>query len=407
MAPSGKRRLRKRLHNPGSMMKSSAPNGSPNMQELWDHFRRRQNEMIADIRELVELESPSHDKAAVDRLGKMIGEKFSAIGGSVRFHRAKTFGDHLQCDFAGDRGKPILLLGHFDTVWDIGTLVTMAFHLSGGRAWGPGVLDMKCGIVMMLWAIAALREMHGKLPRPVTVVLVTDEEVGSESSRAITEAIARKSAAVLVLEPAQGMQGALKTARKGVGDYAVKVSGVASHSGVDFEKGQSAIIELSRQILDIARFTDLKRGITVNPGVIRGGTRTNVIAAEAFAEVDVRIARMRDAAIVERKFRSLRPHNKKCSLEITGGGNRPPMERTAGIAALFGKAQQLAADIGWKLDEAATGGGSDGNFTAALGLPTLDGLGGVGEGAHARNESIVVDELPRRTALIAALLSSI
>jgi glutamate carboxypeptidase len=377
------------------------------MQELWDHFRRRQNEMLADIRALVEMESPSSDKPAVDRLGKVIGEKFAAIGGRVIFHRARNFGDHLQVDFTGAGGKPIMLLGHFDTVWDMGTLATMPFKLSGGRVWGPGVLDMKCGIVMMLWAIAAVKELHGELPRPVSILLVTDEEVGSESSRAITEGLARKVAAVLVLEPAQGMQGALKTARKGVGDYTVKVNGVASHSGVDFEKGQSAIIELSRQILDIARFTDLKRGITVNPGVIRGGTRTNVIAAEASADVDVRIARMRDAALVERKFRSLRPHNKKCTLEISGGVNRPPMERSAGIAALFGAAQKLAAEIGWSVEEASTGGGSDGNFTAALGLPTLDGLGGVGEGAHARNESILIEELPRRTALIAGLLTRI
>jgi glutamate carboxypeptidase len=212
---------------------------------------------------------------------------------------------------------------------------------------------------------------------------------------------------VLVLEPAQGLQGALKTARKGVGDYTVRVIGQASHAGVDFEKGRSAIHELARQIERIAGFTELQRGLTVNVGVIRGGTRTNVVAAEAVAEVDIRIARVADAARIEKKFRGLKPVDRGCKLEVSGGLNRPPMERSAGIAALFGTARQVAGELGWELAEAATGGGSDGNFTAALGLATLDGLGAVGEGAHATHESLLIEELPRRGALLASLLSRI
>jgi glutamate carboxypeptidase len=237
--------------------------------------------------------------------------------------------------------------------------------------------------------------------------LNTDEEVGSESSRPITERLAKKSEAVFVLEPAQGPQAALKTARKGVGDYHVKVTGRAAHSGVDFEKGHSAILELARQIERISTFTDLKRGLTVNVGVIHGGTRTNVVAAEAQADIDIRIARLKDAAQLEKKFLSLKPVNRKCKLEVTGGLNRPPMERTREIAALFAKAKEIAEELGWDLEEAATGGGSDGNFTAALGIPTLDGMGAAGEGAHSRDESVVVSELPRRTALLAAMIQAV
>jgi glutamate carboxypeptidase len=298
-----------------------------------------------------------------------------------------------------------MLLGHFDTVWDVGTLRTMPWKVDKTRAWGPGVYDMKAGIVQMLFAITALREANaGKLPRPVRVWLVTDEEVGSDSSRAMTEELAHRSAAVLVLEPSAGTRGALKTARKGVGEYTLKVTGVASHAGLDFEKGQSAVVELARQITRIAGFTDRKRGITVNPGVIRGGTRTNVVAAEATVEVDVRIAQMKHAAAIDKRFRTLTPFNRKCRLEITGGINRPPMERTGGVAALYKKAQHVARELGFNVGEAAVGGGSDGNFTAGLGIPTLDGMGAVGEGAHALNESILLSELPRRSALLAGMI---
>jgi glutamate carboxypeptidase len=249
--------------------------------------------------------------------------------------------------------------------------------------------------------------MAGELLRPVTVLLVSDEEVGSESSRAITEALAKRAAAVLVLEPSYGRHGAAKTARKGVGEYVVKITGKASHAGLDFEKGVNAIRELARQIEKISKFTELKKGVTVNVGIISGGSRTNVVPAEATAQVDVRIARLKDAAGIDKKMRSLRPFNRKCTIEITGGINRPPMERTAGVAVLYSQAAAIARELGWKLEEAAVGGGSDGNFTAGLGIPTLDGLGGVGDGAHATHEHILISELPRRAALLAGLIERV
>ncbi len=230
---------------------------------------------------------------------------------------------------------PVLLLGHFDTVWDLGTLASMPFREADGRLWGPGVLDMKSGIAQMIFAIESLRRLRGQLPRPVTVLLVTDEEVGSESSRPMTESLARKCGAVLVIEPSYGLDGALKTARKGVGDYTLKVKGRAAHAGLDFEKGASAILELSKQVTEIAKFTDLKQGITVNAGVIRGGTRTNVIADEAEAEFDLRISAASQAKTMDRKFRALTPFDPRCQLEISGGINRPPLERTEKVLELF------------------------------------------------------------------------
>jgi len=235
----------------------------------------------------------------------------------------------------------------------------------------------------------------------------SDEETGSPSSRPLTEDAARESAAVLVLEPGTGLDGKLKTARKGVGDYTITVRGRAAHAGVDFSNGASAILEMSRQIEKIAGFTRLDRGITVSPGVIQGGTRSNVIPAECRAEIDVRIPRASGRASLERRFASLKPFDKRCTIEVTGGMNRPPMERSAGTRALFRKAKSLAAQVGLSLEESSTGGGSDGNFTAALGVPTLDGLGAVGEGAHAANESILINRIADRTALLAKLVTAI
>jgi glutamate carboxypeptidase len=239
----------------------------------------------------------------------------------------------------------------------------------------------------------------------VVLLVVPDEETGSRSSRALTEAEARRSDCVLVLEPGTGLAGKLKTARKGVGQYTIVVEGKASHAGVDFENGASAIVEAARQVVAIAGFTDVARGTTVNPGVIQGGTRTNVVAAEARVDIDVRVARLADAEELERKFRTLQAVDRRCGIRIEGGLNRPPMERTPQIAALFQKAQGIAAEMGVALEESATGGGSDGNFAAALGVPTLDGLGAVGEGAHAQNESIMVNRISDRVALLAGLLA--
>ena len=363
--------------------------------------------MIAAIREIVEIESPSDQKIAVDGLGARLAEKFAAMGGNVRRHKARDYGDHVQVDFRGsERLKPVLLLGHFDTVYPVGTLAGMPCREEKGKLTGPGVLDMKAGVVLMMHAIEALRQWHGELPRPVTVLLVSDEEVGSSSSRKITEALARRSAGVLVLEPSYGALGAVKTARKGVGEYELKVYGVAAHAGLDPGKGHSAIVELARQIGAITELTDLKKGLSVNVGVVRGGTRTNVIAAEASAEIDARIASAAQARMLDRKLRALRPFDKHCRIEITGGINRMPMERSAGVVGLYKKAQSIAGQVGWKLTEASVGGGSDGNFTAGMGIPTLDGLGGVGDGAHARHEFILTKELPKRALLVAGLMEA-
>jgi glutamate carboxypeptidase len=281
----------------------------------------------------------------------------------------------------------------------------MPFRNKQGRLWGPGVLDMKSGIAFFLFAVQALREQDMAVGRRVVLQVNSDEEVGSESSRTLTEETARSSAAVLVLEPGTGLAGKIKTARKGVGDYTVTVKGRASHAGVDFQNGASAIVELARQIERIAGFTQMDRGITVNPGVISGGTRTNVVAAEARAEVDIRVARLKDAPALDKKFHGLRPFDKRCTIQVEGGLNRPPMERSPGIRKLFEVARGCARELGVQLEESSTGGGSDGNFTAALGIPTLDGLGGVGEGAHAINESILIDRIADRTALLAMLLA--
>ena len=388
---------------------TNQPKETQSMVGYLRYFEEQRTSLVETIRQMAEMESPSDDKAAVDRLGAWLAERFEKLGGKVKVHRQPRYGNHLQVDFPGRdaKEKPVLLLGHFDTVYGLGALAQMPCKVEKGRLYGPGVFDMKSGIAFMLHAMEALQAIHGGLPRPVRVWLVTDEELGSESSRAMTEKLAKQSAAVLVLEPSAGAKGALKTSRKGVGEYTVRVTGKAAHAGLDPGAGQSAVVELAHQIARIAEFGEPQRGFTVNVGVIRGGTRTNVIAAEAVAEVDVRIERLADAARIDRKFRGLRPVNRKCKLEISGGVNRPPMERGTGTGALFAKAQAMAREIGWKLEETAVGGGSDGNFTAALGIPTLDGLGGVGDGAHAVHEHVLIEELPRRAALIAGLLATI
>lgn len=377
------------------------------MKAILPYIQSRQSEIVALVRRFVECESPSDDPAAVNRFVELVSDTVAPYA-KVKTHRAGRLGRHLVCEFALPGRKKtgqILALGHSDTVWPMETLRSMPFREAGGRLWGPGVLDMKSGIAFFLFAIQGLRDLEIPVPSRVLLQLNSDEEVGSESSRAITEKNAARSKAVLVLEPGTGLTGKLKTARKGVGDFAVTVRGKASHAGVDFTAGASAVLELARQIERIAAFTDLKRGITVNPGVIAGGTRTNVVAAEARVEVDIRVLRLRDAPRLEKKFRSLRPVDRRCTIEVTGGLNRPPMERSRGIVRLFKTAQALAREIGVELEESLTGGGSDGNFTAALGIPTLDGLGGVGEGAHAINESILSDRIADRTALLAKLLA--
>ena len=375
-----------------------------NAKELYLSVEKKDEWIRGHLRELVEQESPSEDASRVNSASVVVGRWASEMGMRVKRHKQKEFGDVVELRFGRSRDrKPVLLLGHLDTVWPTGTLHKMPWREANGRYWGPGVLDMKAGVVMALAALKSLQEL--RLERPVTLLLNSEEEVGSPVSRGITEKLALEAAAVFVLEPAQGL--AYKTARKGVGHYNVKVTGVGAHSGVDFEKGHSAVLELAKQVQTISNFTNLKRKLTVNCGVFAGGTRSNVVPSEAHAEIDVRIAKAGDAAHVDRLFRRLKVSDPNCKLTITGGINRPPMERKQGTIALFKKARALAAEFGFVLEEAATGGGSDGNFTAALGVPTLDGMGAVGEGAHAPHESVLIEHLVPRTALLAAMIASV
>jgi len=378
---------------------------------------KHQPELIRFIRELVECESPTDSPDDVTRCAELLADSLADIADGRTFATpgtkvcaGRTYTCHFRLPGHPRNRKPgkILALGHSDTVWPLGTLRTMPFRNSKGRLWGPGVLDMKSGLALFVFAMRALRELDIPVAHEVHLLVNPDEETGSHASRRNTEDLAKKSRAVLVLEPGTGLEGYAKTARKGIGSYRVAVRGVAAHSGVDFGGGASAIVELSRQIAErIAGFTDLERGVTVNPGVISGGTRSNVIAAHAETVVDVRVPNIRDAEALEKKFRGLRAFDHRCALEITGGLNRPPMERSKGVAELFGQARQCAAELGVTLEESATGGGSDGNFTAALGVPTLDGIGAVGEGAHAAHESVLVDRLADRMALLAKLVATL
>jgi glutamate carboxypeptidase len=377
------------------------------MDALLAYLRAQRDELISLIKTFAACESPSDDPAALARFADLISD--ALVGQAVS--PVRTRGPHLQFELLlpGPSRKQgqILLLGHYDTVFPCGTLASMPVRQDGDRLYGPGVFDMKAGIAMAVFAARALRELDLPVRRRVLLQLNADEEIGSPSSKALTERNARRSAAVLVLEPAAGADGKLKTARKGVGDYTVTVRGRAAHAGADFSAGASAVLELARQLPRIAAFTNLKRGITVNPGVISGGSRPNVVPAEARAEIDVRVLRLRDAAPLDRRLRALRPFDQRCTLEVTGGLNRPPLERTAAVRRLFRLAQSLAAELGFPLGETTSGGGSDGNFTAALGIPTLDGLGAIGDGMHAPSEHILLEPLPARTALLAKLLQAL
>ncbi len=367
--------------------------------------------MLRCLRRAVEIESPTNFKPGVDRLAKFFAGELERSGGRVRVLGHPKAGASVWSEFWGGRRaagrsqKSILLLGHLDTVWDVGTLARMPFRIRSGRAYGPGILDMKSGLVCGLWAIRALQALRITPQSPVRFFMNSDEETASRAFRKEIFAEARKARAVLVLEPAAA-GGALKTARKGVGEFRVTVHGRAAHAGVNTAAGINAISELTRQLLKIERLARPDRGLTVSVGVIEGGTRSNVIPERASAAVDVRIPRQRDAAALERKVYALKPVLPGARLEIAGGINRPPMERRRAIA-LFRQARRLARELRFELREASTGGGSDGNFTAALGIPTLDGLGGVGDGAHALHEHVVIRELPRRAALLAALIATL
>ncbi len=355
----------------------------------------------------VRSESPSLNKEAVDRFGRIVAAEWKKRGMRVALLRQRNRGDHVRVEWpakGGRSGGQILVLGHLDTVYELGTVSRMPFRISRGRAWGPGTFDMKGGLVIALFAADAL--VTARLaPEKRTVFLWTsDEEIGSESSRVAIEREAARSDTVLVLEPAAGLDGRVKTSRKGVGEIELIATGRSAHAGLNPEDGINAIQEIALQIERISRWNQPSRGITVNAGTIEGGTRTNVIPDRARVSVDLRASRPVDMRALEERFRALRPLLKGAKLEVRGGFNRPPMERITS-SGLYAKARALAMEMGVSVGEASVGGGSDGNFTAALGVPTLDGLGAVGEGAHSSGENVVVRKLPERACLLAALLA--
>lgn len=360
--------------------------------------------IIQSIETLVRLESPSTDKAAVDRCGAVLADMLRCAGSDVDVLTQAERGNHVRARFGGT-GRPVMLLGHFDTVWPIGTLERMPLRRDGDRLHGPGAFDMKAGIALAIAAVEALRATGTSHP-PLTMLWTTDEEIGSGTSRDTIEAQARQSALVLVLEPALP-GGGLKTARKGCGEFELTVHGVAAHAGLDPGKGASAIHELAAQIAAIERLQDLPRGISVNVGMVSGGSRPNVVAEEARATIDVRAPTREAAAALESAFRALHPVRPGTRLTLRGGFDRPPMERTAAVAELFARASHVASSLGRDLIEGSAGGGSDGNFTSAIGVPTLDGLGPIGDGAHAAHEHVVVSALGWRAALLAGLLASL
>ncbi len=355
------------------------------------------------IEELVRLESPTDDKRLVDQCGKVLATRLAELGARVARIASATTGDHMRAEF-GAGSRQVLLLGHFDTVWPAGQIARMPCEYRDGRLHGPGVLDMKAGLGVAMLATRAVFTYAAPTDVRVVMLWTTDEEMGSGTSRALVETEALRSDAVLVLEPALP-GGTLKTSRKGCGEFEIVVRGVRAHAGVDPGKGVSAIRELARQILAIETFQDLSQGISVNVGVIDGGTRPNVVAEAARAIIDVRAPTRAAAERIETSMRALTPHIPGATIEVHGGFGRPPMERTEGVARLFALATAVGAELGQSVTEGGTGGGSDGNFCAALGVPTLDGLGALGDGAHALHEHVLVDALAPRAALLAGLLA--
>jgi len=360
---------------------------------------------VETIEALVRLESPTGDKAAVDACGAHITGLLREIGGAIRVLPGATAGDHLLAEF-GSGGRQILVLGHIDTVWPVGELARRPLRRADHRLYGPGAFDMKAGIVLAIVALRALQDSTPGLPGRVALLLTSDEETGSATSRRFIEDLARRSTAVLVLEPPLP-GGALKTARKGCGEFHLRVIGKPAHAGIEPERGVSAIRELARQVLAIEDLQDATRGTTLSVGIVRGGTRSNVIPAEAEAIIDVRAATLDDADRVTRAMLALQPQIAGAAISVSGGIDRPPFERTAAVEALFRHAQAVAARLGRTLDEGSTGGGSDGNLTAALNVPTLDGLGAIGAGAHGLDEYVEIPELPWRAALVAGLIERI
>jgi glutamate carboxypeptidase len=381
---------------------------------MLEFLRSREPAMVRLLKRFVLCESPTDSKSAVDNFGRMVAVEWRKRGAKVEYLSRKTEGNHVRVTWPGQRvrrddaarSRQLLVLVHLDTVYEIGTIKKMPFHVSRGRAFGPGVFDMKGGLVVVLFAVDALAHV-GCLPRRRVVFFCTsDEETGSKSSREAIEREAGRSAAVLVLEPANGPEGKLKTRRKATGTAELVITGRAAHAGLDPGAGVNAVHELALQAARLMRLNNPRSGITVNATIAHGGTRSNVIPAEARLTVDLRAETLADMRKIDRKLKTLRPILPGARVVLEGGFSRPPLERRAS-AQLFSRARELARSLGFSLGGCLAGGGSDGNFTAALAVPTLDGLGAVGGGAHSPNEQVILSALPQRAALLAALLATL
>jgi glutamate carboxypeptidase len=367
-------------------------------------FEGKTGDILALLRRLAEVESPSYDKTSVDRFADLLEVELKELGGRVTRNRQPIRGDHLVVEWGDKVDRQILLLCHMDTVHPIGSLARMPLVERASCLYGPGVEDMKAGIAMLIIAIKTLREKQAWPSRPITALFTSDEEIGSETSRELIQSLARQSTLVLCLEP--GMpDGSLKTWRKGVGDFELIARGRAAHAGTDHQIGLNAIEELAHQILEIQKMTDYEKGTTLNVGVVNGGTRPNVVPAEARALIDLRVMDPAEGERISQMLLTLKPVIEGVSLTVAGGLNRPPMPRDARMIQTFQKAQNIAARLNITLTEGGTGGGSDANFVAPLGVPVLDGLGARGDGAHSEREHIDIASLPERTALLAALLT--
>lgn len=376
-------------------------------QQLLTYFTTKQPEMLDVIGQWVTQETPSSDKPRLDAFADLLGGRLGAAGANVEIIPSETAGNHVRATFATAQtdvnAKPALVLCHFDTVWAVGSLATHPFRVEAdGKAYGPGIFDMQASLVLAEYVLHAVRELNLSLPRPLTILMTSDEEVGSRSSRQLIESEAQKAEYVLVMEsPLPG--GVLKTTRKGIGGFHLEIIGRAVHAGIEPEKGISAIQEMAYQILKLHSLTDMSKGTTVNVGVVRGGTVSNVVAPYASAEIDIRSWTQDEADRLEQAILSLQPVLPGAQLQLTGGWNRPPLERKV-TGALFERAREIGKGLGLDLKDGGTGGGSDGNLTGALGVPTLDGLGVPGAGAHADHEHIEINEIAGRAALLVALL---
>ncbi len=369
---------------------------------------RHFDEILGDVKALVEVESPTTVKTAVDNASRHLAARFAdAAGAEIVWHPQREWGDHFEARI-GRGPRRILLLGHVDTVWPLGTIERLPCRVDGDRITGPGSFDMKSGDIQALWALRAVREQNAAKDKTFVFFANTEEEAGSPTSRPIIESLARESECVLVLEPSVGSEGAVKLWRKGVGMFRLEVAGQASHAGADPEKGRSAVLELARQIVDLYASVPLaSAGTTMNVGLVRGGTRSNVVAASAEAQVDLRVRTAAEAQRAEAAILKRPTFVPGTTVRVTGGLNRPPMEETPASRRLYEQARAIAADEGFELPAGGTGGGSDGNFTAALGVPTLDGLGAVGGGGHADTEHVRRETVAPRTAWFARLLAEL